>query len=122
MLLYYLCVGATLFQGTVEDNIFDDNNLFVLAEREDQLWNQLLAKVPDRYARNLISLLLHKDPEKRPLTNRVLSHPFLTGKHPARLNGEKPDWDVFLSYRVNSDLHHAEMIYEALRARGNKVW
>ena len=39
-----------------------------------------LSKITNRYARNLVSLLLSKDPKKRPSLTRVMEHPFLTNK------------------------------------------
>ena len=40
----------------------------------------LLFQIMNRYARNLVSLLLSKDPTKRPSLTRVMEHPFLTNK------------------------------------------
>jgi hypothetical protein len=37
-------------------------------------------QVTNRYARNLISMLLSKDPSRRPSPSRVLDHPFLSNK------------------------------------------
>jgi hypothetical protein len=36
--------------------------------------------------------------------------------------GEKPKYDVFISYRVNSDAHHAKALFENLTGKGLKVW
>lgn len=47
---------------------------------------------------------------------------FLTGKKATRLAGDVARYDVFLSYRVASDLPHARMLYRWLTARGVKVW
>ena len=33
-----------------------------------------------------------------------------------------PEFDVFISYRVQSDLDHAEIIYDKLTAAGLRVW
>eukprot|EP01041_Mallomonas_annulata_P014762 gene14762-biopygen7665 len=57
-----------------------------------------------------------------PSAERALTHPFFTGKQCTRLQGEKAAWDIFLSYRVASDSHHVEMLYDALTAKGLKVW
>jgi serine/threonine protein kinase len=73
-------------------------------------------------ARNLISLLLSRDPDKRPSAARVLQHPFVSGKNAVRMDDQEASFDVFLSYRVNSDAHHAESLYYALLDRGLKVW
>jgi hypothetical protein len=36
--------------------------------------------------------------------------------------GEAPEFDIFLSYRVRSDSDHVEKLYNALTAKGFKVW
>ena len=36
--------------------------------------------------------------------------------------GEEAEYDVFLSYRVNSDSHHCELMYEMLTEKGLRVW
>ena len=63
-----------------------------------------------------------KDPSKRPDASHALVHPFLSEKRAARMVGEEAEYDVFLSYRVNSDLHHCELMYEMLTERGLRVW
>jgi serine/threonine protein kinase len=78
--------------------------------------------VSDPQARNLISRLLNKDPNKRISLSKVLVHPFVTGKNCARMIGETPIYDVFLSYRVDSDEVHAETIYNLLTAADIKVF
>ena len=40
----------------------------------------------------------------------------------ARMIGEAADFDVFISYRVESDSDHAAFIYKMLTAAGVKVW
>ena len=40
----------------------------------------------------------------------------------ARLVGDKPKYDVFLSYRVATDAHHVEKLYKLLTAQGFKVY
>ena len=76
----------------------------------------------DKSARNLLAQMLHKDPLHRPSLARVLAHPFLSGKKVARLVGENPTYDVFLSYRVASDAHHVERLYKLLTSQGFKVY
>ena len=67
----------------------------------------------DPYARNIFSLLLMRDPSSRADASHALAHPWLSARRAARMIGEEAEHDVFLSYRVNSDLHHCELIYEA---------
>ena len=36
--------------------------------------------------------------------------------------GETAEYDVFISYRVDSDAHHAEFLYDMMTQAGIKVW
>ena len=63
-----------------------------------------------------------KDPSKRPDASHALAHPIFSGKRAARMIGEEAEYDIFLSYRVNSDLHHCELMYEMLTEKGLRVW
>ena len=115
-----------LFQGGQDDNLTADkgeeDNLFALATWSTELKQKKLARVMDTSARNLLSQMLHKNPLQRPSIARVLEHPFLSGKKVARLVGDKPKYDVFLSYRVAADAHHVEKLYNLLTAQGFKVY
>ena len=51
-----------------------------------------------------------------------MKHPFFTGRNVERLPGQDPEFDAFLSYRVNTDLAHVELLYNLLTARGVRVW
>jgi len=52
----------------------------------------------------------------------VLKHAFLTGRSVGRLPGEEAMFDVFLSYRVDSDSEHVKKLYDKLMDKGVKVW
>ena len=127
-ILYQMCTADVkpLFQGGQDDNLVGVrkgvDTLFALAEWSPELKADKLADVPDKLARNLLSQMLHKDPLQRPSLARVLAHPFLSGMKVARLVGEKPKYDVFLSYRVASDAQHLEKLYNLLTAQGFKVY
>ena len=127
-ILYQMCSPDVkpLFQGGQDDNLVGVrkgvDNLFSLAEWSSELKADKLADIPDKFARNLLSQMLHKDPLRRPSIARVLGHPFLSGKKVARLVGDKPKYDVFLSYRVAADAHHVEKLYNLLTAQGFKVY
>lgn len=54
--------------------------------------------------------------------SHVMKHPFFTGRNVERLPGQDPEFDAFLSYRVNADLAHVELLYNLLTARGVRVW
>ena len=126
-ILYQMCTADVkpLMQGGQDDNLLGVrkvDNLFSLAEWSPELKADKLADVPDKVARNLLSQMLHKDPSRRPTLARVLAHPFLSGMKVARLVGEKPKYDIFLSYRVAADAHHVEKLYNLLTAQGFKVY
>jgi hypothetical protein len=115
-----------LFQGGRDDSLPDDpteeDNLRALADWSDDLKQKKLSRVADGKARNLLSQMLHKDPRHRASLARVLAHPFLSGQRVARMVGEKPRFDVFLSYRVAADAPHVETLYHALTAQGLTVY
>ena len=120
-ILYLLCTGTTLFPASVEDNVSASEMKDVL-EWYDDFKDSKLAVVHDNYARNLLSLLLQRDPSRRLTPDQVLHHPFVSGAEPERLQGEAATWDVFLSYRVDSDSTHVKLFYDALTALGLTVW
>ena len=121
LVLFQLTSNSSLFNCDGEGNI-DDTQLRVLAEWNDAYKTQQLLRVKNSYARNLISLMLVKDPKKRLSIAQVLSHSFFTGKKATRLAGDSAKYDVFISYRVASDLPHAKLLYQWLTARGIRVW
>eukprot|EP00597_Dinobryon_sp_UTEXLB2267_P002894 CAMPEP_0170058004 /NCGR_PEP_ID=MMETSP0019_2-20121128/787_1 /TAXON_ID=98059 /ORGANISM="Dinobryon sp., Strain UTEXLB2267" /LENGTH=1211 /DNA_ID=CAMNT_0010262831 /DNA_START=1869 /DNA_END=5504 /DNA_ORIENTATION=- len=119
--LYELCAGIKLFLQDDEDNI-DPESMQDLYNFTDDFKQKKLAKIADPQARNLVSQLLSRDPRKRPNFHQVLAHPFLSGKKASRMIGDTAEFDVFLSYRVNSDLETAAFLYETLTQKGLKVW
>ena len=120
--MYLLCTGSTLFQSTVQDNLSNESDYDVLRLWEDAVKEKKLAQIPNKLARNLVSLLLSKDRERRPTAQRALEHPFFTGKSVTRLIGDRASWDVFISYRVDTDSEIARLLYDSLTSSGLKVW
>jgi len=126
--LYNMCTVDVrpLFVAGVDDHLSDDpdedDNLFVLADWSATRKQKKLHRVADPLACNLLAQMLHKDPSQRPTLARVLAHPFMSGKRVARLVGDPPVYDVFLSYRVATDASHCEALYDLLTARGLKVF
>ena len=110
-----------MFLANDEGNL-DRKHLQHLYDWTDAYKSERLEKVSDPHARNLVSRLLMKDPSKRPDASHALAHPFFSGKRAARMIGEEAEYDVFLSYRVNSDFNHCELIHGMLKEKGLRVW
>ena len=126
-ILYQLSTDArTLFQGGQDDNLRDDvtdeDNLWTLQSWTAEIKEKKLSRVKEPLARNLLAQMLSRDPLQRPDLARVIAHPFLSGRTVARLVGEAPAFDVFISYRVASDAQHVAKLYDLLTAKGVKVW
>lgn len=127
-ILYQLCNehGRPLFEMDQDDNLFFEegeiDNLEILYSWPDNVKQRKMLQILDPVARNLVSQLLYREDSKRPSLERVLAHSFLTSKSVARLPGEPANFDIFLSYRVKSDLHHAERVYNDLKSLGIRVW
>ena len=122
ILLYCLCTGYTLFPEDASNSNMQESELPILYEFTDEFKHKKLGLVRDLKARNLISLLLQKDPAKRLSMSRVLHHPFLTGKSITRMIGQEAEYDTFISYRVNSDKETARAIYDGLKVKELKPW
>lgn len=121
VVLFELCAGLPLFLANSEGNILYENMLDLYAFT-DKYKKKRLGEIQNLEARNLVSQMLMKDPHKRPHMSQVLAHPFLSGKKASRMQGDAAEFDVFLSYRVQSDLNHASIIYKKLTDAGLKVW
>jgi serine/threonine protein kinase len=121
VVLYLLCTGFMLFPTSVAGDV-DDFGAYAISSWSKQSCEEKVARVNDKYARHLLSLLLNEDPARRIDASHILTHPFLTGRIPHRLEGEAAEYDVFISYRVASDVHLAEMLYTALQRLELRVW
>ena len=102
-ILYYLSSAQSLFHVNTDDNLGSPEDHETLVKWDMRTKEKKLSLIHEHMAKNLVSLLLNKDPTKRPDAAHVLSHPFLTGQRVSRLQGDKADWDIFLSYRVASE-------------------
>jgi serine/threonine protein kinase len=119
--LFRMAAGEPLFLASANDEICNGQMTHLAIEDEDWLMGKL-EKIDDLLARNMISQMLNFDPGKRPSMMQLMMHPFLTGNATTRLAGEEAEYDVFISYRVHSDAHHAEILYDKLTHLGLKVW
>ena len=136
--IFELLTNETLFHGnSVSDNI-DPDELPVLAAWSDEIKAKRLLKVPNisltkdttskqpNFARNLLSVLLMRDPAARPRSiTHVLEHPlFHDGKSPGRLLGDRAKYDFFLSYRVAAsvDADLLAGVWKLLKERGYQVF
>ena len=120
--LFLLCTGMIPIPENVSDDLMYDRDVVELWEWTEATKRTKLDQVKNHLARNLVSLLLMKSSRSRLDADRVLSNPFLTGFVGSRLPRTEPKWDVFLSYRVDSDLDHADDLYHALMKSGLQVW
>lgn len=109
-------LGVTLFLMLQQAHLFASTTIDTLAREEED--GALLAAWPpeahaaavqrlrteDRTARALVFDLLQHNPALRPSAAQVLQHPYLTRQlTSARLGGEQPEYDVFISYRVATE-------------------
>lgn len=121
--LYHMLARQSLFHADDFDNLASPTeHLDVLRKWPDDYKTARLSFIKNRAARHLLSLLLYRDPLKRPSMKKVLSHAFLTGRQPKRLPNEPAKYDVFISYRKASDALHVKALAESLVKSGLRVW
>jgi Protein kinase domain/TIR domain len=125
VVFYHIACNVPLFLCDGDGNI-GETDLRQLAEWSDHMKNEKLSRIKNPLARNLISIMLSKDPSKRPSIDKVLNHSFLAVKKAnsviATDSNPTAEYDIFLSYRVDTDFNHAKRMYEQLTAVGVKVW
>ena len=128
--LFLLCTGITLVCGNVIDDLMYEEDFIKLWEWTEATKRSKLSQLKNHLARNLLSLLLMKNPRSRLDASHVLSHPFQTGvcflvnllsrdaiKCPTRdwhnieklAEGSKCD-NVLLEWRLALELHERGMI------------
>jgi serine/threonine protein kinase/uncharacterized small protein (DUF1192 family) len=120
--LYHMMARQSLFHADDFDNLALSTDLNVLRQWSDKEKIERLSRINNREARHLLSLLLYRDPLKRPSMQKVLSHAFLTGMQPKRLPDEPAKFDVFISYRKASDSDHVKALADSLVKSGLRVW
>jgi serine/threonine protein kinase len=124
VIFFQLFCGETLFQANDEDNLDADGLLLLQNWGSDPSFRlKKLSKISHPMARHLVSQMLVDQPQHRLLTiAHVLSHSFFTGQPQRRHPDQRPDWDVFISYRVDADAAVAAKLYAALTACGLRVF
>jgi hypothetical protein len=121
--LFHLFAGQSLFHSDDED-CFTDQASFrrVLGWAGSAAREERLSHIAQPVARYLVSQLLSADPALRPSAQHVLAHPFFSGRAVGRMVGQEAQFDVFISYRVDSDAATASALFDRLTARGLRVW
>ena len=121
VVLFQLCSAEPFLLANTDDNT-DPIQLQWIYHFTNSFKRQKLARIPDKLARNLIAQLLSKDPTRRLTMERALVHPFISGKIVTRMPGESANFDIFLSYRVDSDSVHVEYFFDRFVSQGYRVW
>jgi serine/threonine protein kinase len=121
MILYELFCGRPFFLANQQGEISETDAKLLLEFRGDYK-RDMLKKIAHVEARYLCYYMLTKDYTRRPRVEDVLDHPFFTGTEVPRYIGEPASFDVFLSYRVNSDADVVEALYNLLTFAGLTVW
>ena len=122
VLLYELATGRRLFDWDIREDV-DDTELAKIAEWSDTEKELALARVADPSIKQLLGLLLHKDPERRPdswadviarLEQRdaALAVPLPPGKK----------HHFFVCHHQGSGGDQCSVLCHKLQARGFKVW
>ena len=120
--LYHLCSGTPLFLANDEDNLNQENLQRLIRWNDGNEKKRRLTEILDPQARNLVSILLSFDPSRRHKTmGHVLAHSFFSNKNVGRMLGDAASFDVFISYRVDSDALLVEKLYEILIAKGQSL-
>jgi serine/threonine protein kinase len=124
VIFFQLFCGETLFQANDEDNLDSDGLLLLQNWGNDPAFRlKKLSKISHPMARHLLSQMLVAQPQQRLLTiAHVLSHSFFSGQPQRRRPDQRPDWDVFISYRVDADAAVVAKLYTALIACGLRVF
>jgi len=127
--LHYAMSGTHLVQADVFGNCSNvPKELDYLANwSDDEDRAKLFAdtdRIPSYLGRHLICQLLFRDSKMRLAAKRVLEHPFCSNEKAVRLEGEPPEFDVFISYKAWSPMDNAvaAALFENLTYMGVKAW
>jgi serine/threonine protein kinase len=127
--LQYAMTGVHLVQSDVFGNCANvPKELDYLAHWSDEEDRSKLLLDNDRnpsyLGRHLVGQLLFRDQKMRLSAKRVLEHPFCSGEKAVRLEGEPPEFDVFISYKAWAPMDNAvaAALFENLTYMGVKAW
>ena len=90
MVFFELFTGSSFFLSDNHDNIFDDDSFKILKNFSSTFKARRLHKVKNIEARNLLSQMLQRDPSMRITLDRIIPHPFVSGRQASRMIGEEP--------------------------------
>ena len=127
-MLFLLSTGEPLLPVNRDDDLVDGPSICQAASWTDEQLRRKIASAPiegdqARLVRDLLKLVLRREPGERASLQSIIEHPFFTGVETARLLSEAAaEWDVFLSYRVDSDSGTAQLLYRLLKAKGLRVY
>lgn len=115
ILLHELCLC------TLDGSNIDTNINFSMRIQKIRTNLPLLETVLHRYPYKLISLLLSTDPKRTPSIENILHHPFINRSIDGYID-ENRVFNLFLSYRAQSDYQNAEKIFDLLSSSGISIW
>ena len=118
--LYELFTCETLFQCNSNLSLVDTNQVL---DFSISILKNKLRKINNIEARDLLTLLLVKDPSGRTDIGHIFSNSFFTDNRAlSNVLNHNEQFDVFLSYRNFSDYATAEIVHKYLISEGFSVY
>jgi len=118
--LYELFTCETLFHCGSNLSLVDTAQV---ATFSNSVLKNKMKKIRNKKARDLLTLLLVKDPSGRTDIGHIFAHSFFTTNRAlSNVLNHNEQYDVFLSYRNFSDYATADIIYKFLIAAGFSVF
>lgn len=118
--LYELFTCEALFHCSSNLSLVDINQV---KNFSNSILKSKLERIENQKARDLLSILLVKDPQGRTDVGHIFSHSFFTDNRAlSNVLNHVEQFDVFLSYRNFSDYAIADIIYKFLVSEGFSVF
>ena len=126
-LLFLLCTGEPLLSVNRDDDLVDGTAMRQAANWSDVELQRKINDAPidgeSRLVRDLLKIVLRASASDRASIQNIIHHPFFTGVIPARLSSEAGiEYDVFISYRFDSDKESALLLHRLLQERKLRVY